>query len=217
MRAAWPQARWLSSFDPDATRRCAAGQSWTWDGVRFEVLHPTPDLVRPNGSGLLPSNAMSCVLRVDNGRRSAWLSGDLDAERETRLALAQPGLRADLLLAPHHGSASSSSPVLLNTLRSSVVLIQSGYRNRFHHPAPVVLQRYRERGLHWVNTPQCGAATWRSDEPQAVRCERAQARRYWHHTGAEPGLPEGAQGDVLPEGGDPGDPKEATSADPTHE
>ena len=82
-------------------------------------------------------------------RRAAWLSGDLDAERETRLALAQPGLRADLLLAPHHGSASSSSPVLLNTLRPSVVLVQSGYRNRFGHPASLVLDRYRERHMHW--------------------------------------------------------------------
>jgi competence protein ComEC len=79
--------------------------------------------------------------------------------------------------------------VLLNTLRPSLVLIQSGYRNRFHHPAPVVLERYRARGLRWVNTPQCGAATWRSDAPDAVRCERVQGRRYWHHGGASVGEP----------------------------
>ncbi len=192
VRAAWPQARWLSSFDTDPGRRCLAGLVWDWDGVRFEMLHPAADLIRADGSGRLPSNAMSCVLRVDNGRRSAWLSGDLDAERETRLALAQPGLRADLLLAPHHGSASSSSPVLLNTLRPSVVLIQSGYRNRFGHPAPVVLQRYRERGMQWFESPLCGAATWRSAVPAEVRCERAQNRRYWHHAGADPASGEAA-------------------------
>jgi len=87
------------------------------------------------------------VLRVSNPRQSAWLSGDLDAERETRLAVANPTLRASVLLAPHHGSLTSSSPVLLNTLRPSLVLIQSGYRNRFHPPSPAVLERYRERGL----------------------------------------------------------------------
>jgi competence protein ComEC len=141
---------------------------------------------------------MSCVLRVDNGRRSAWLSGDLDAERETRLTLARPDLRADVLLAPHHGSGSSSSPVLLNTLRPSWVLIQSGYRNRFHHPAPLVLERYRERGLRWANTPQCGAATWRSEAPGLVHCERASDRRYWHHTGADAGDAGAAQVDVGP-------------------
>ena len=202
VRSAWPQARWLSSYAADPAERCAAGQSWEWEGVRFEVLHPAPDLIRPDGSGALSTNAMSCVLRIDNGRRSAWLSGDLDAERETRLALAQPALRADLLVAPHHGSASSSSPVLLNTLRPSVVLIQSGYRNRFHHPASQVLDRYRERGLSWVNTPQCGAATWRSDHPAEVRCERVQNRRYWHQDGADRGAaavdrPDASEGGVA--------------------
>jgi competence protein ComEC len=128
---------------------------------------------------------MSCVLRVDNGRRAAWLSGDLDAERETRLAMAQPALRADLLVAPHHGSATSSSPVLLNTLRPSVALIQSGYRNRFGHPAPLVLDRYRERRMRWQASPQCGAATWRSQAPEMVDCQRDKARRYWHHPGAQ--------------------------------
>ncbi|MBA4262648.1 MAG: DNA internalization-related competence protein ComEC/Rec2 [Comamonadaceae bacterium] len=182
VQAAWPQARWLSSFDPDPQRRCLAGQRWVWDGVLFEVLHPTPELIRPDGSGLLPGNAMSCVLRVSNPRQSAWLSGDLDAERETRLALANPALRASVLLAPHHGSSTSSSPVLLNTLRPSWVLIQSGHRNSFQHPAPVVLERYRERGMRWVNTPTCGAASWRSAAPDAVHCQRAAYRR-WHYTG----------------------------------
>jgi competence protein ComEC len=206
VRAAWPRARWLSSFDADPARRCVAGQRWTWDGVHFEMLHPTPEHYAPDGSARLPSNAMSCVLRVDNGQQSAWLSGDLDAERETRLALARPDLRADLLLAPHHGSATSSSPVLLNTLRPSVVLIQSGYRNRFGHPAPVVLQRYRERGLLWVNSPQCGASRWRSEAPGAVHCERAQHRRYWHHIGADAGAPEPSAPDTeAPEAPAPAD------------
>jgi competence protein ComEC len=88
-----------------------------------------------------------------------------------------------VLLAPHHGSATSSSPVLLNTLRPRRVLVQSGYRNRFGHPAPVVLERYRERGIPWVNSPDCGAATWRSDQPEALVCQREVDRRYWHHPG----------------------------------
>lgn len=179
VRAAWPGARWLSSFD--AGERCVAGQRWEWDGVAFEVLHPAPGLYGPDGQGLRPTNAMSCVVRVSNARESAWLSGDLDAEGETRLAMALPELRATLMLAPHHGSASSSSPVLLNTLRPRLVLVQSGYRNRFGHPAPVVLDRYRARGLSWVESPQCGAATWRSEAPNAVHCHRDAAPRYWHH------------------------------------
>jgi competence protein ComEC len=181
VQAAWPQARWLSSYDTDPQRRCLAGQRWEWDGVRFEMLHPTPDLIRPDGSGALPTNAMSCVLHVVGAQHSAWLGGDIDAEQETRLALARPDLRATVLLAPHHGSNTSSSPVLLNTLRPRWVLVQAGYRNAYKHPAPAVLDRYRQRGLRWVTSADCGAATWRSAEPDAVQCQREAQRRYWHH------------------------------------
>lgn len=183
VRAAQPQARWLTSYDSDPARRCVAGQRWRWDGVDFEVLHPQPDDYDETGHGRLSSNAMSCVLLVSNGAQSAWLGGDIDAAHEVRLALARPEQRATVMLAPHHGSQTSSSPVLLNTLRPSLVMVQSGYRNRFNHPAPVVLERYAQRGIPWVNSPDCGAATWRSAEPDRVVCQREVGRRYWHHFG----------------------------------
>lgn len=178
--AAWPQARWRSSYDEDPARRCVAGQRWQWDGVSFEVLHPS---AQDHEQARLSTNAMSCVLRVSAGGRAAWLSGDLDADREVRLALARPELRADLLLAPHHGSRTSSHPALLNVLQPSLAIVQSGHLNRFGHPAPVVLQRYQERGVRWVNTPDCGAARWRSDRPEAIDCDRVRLRRYWNAPG----------------------------------
>jgi competence protein ComEC len=180
VQAAQPTARWLSSFDADPVRRCVAGQRWHWDGVDFEMLHPQPAHYGEDGAARLSSNAMSCVLRISNGRQSAWLGGDIDAAQEVRLALARPELRATVMLAPHHGSQTSSSPVLLNTLMPRWVIVQSGYRNRFGHPAPVVLERYRQRGIDWVNSPDCGAATWRSEEPGSVSCLRQVTRRYWH-------------------------------------
>ncbi len=181
VQAAQPGARWLSSYDADPARRCVAGQRWQWDGVDFEVLHPQTGLYDENGKGRLSSNAMSCVLRVSNSTHSAWLGGDIDAAQEVRLALAHPELRATLMLAPHHGSQTSSSPVLLNTLQPAWVIVQSGYRNRFNHPAPVVLERYAQRHIPWVNSPECGAATWRSAEPDQMVCQRELDRRYWHH------------------------------------
>jgi len=177
---AFAQARWLSSYDPDVQRRCVAGQHWEWDGVRFEVVHPLPQDYGPDGQGRLSSNAMSCVLLVGHERRRVWLGGDIDADRETRWALANPDVRVDVILAPHHGSASSSSPVLLNTLQPRWVLVQAGYRNRFAHPAAVVTARYAERGIDWVVSPQCGAATWRSVHPERVECHRWHHLRYWH-------------------------------------
>ena len=184
--ASQPGAAFLSSFDPapgslaarrpglpGLGRRCAAGQRWNWDGVDFELLHPAAD---SQGS----DNARSCVLKVGNGRQSVLLAGDIGAQEELRLALSHPRMKTDLLLAPHHGSASSSSPAWLNTLMPRWVVIQSGHHNRFGHPAPVVLQRYAQRGARWRTSPACGAAHWSSQMPDAVACERENGRRYWH-------------------------------------
>jgi competence protein ComEC len=197
LRAAFPAAVWRSSFDADPALRCRAGERWQWDGVDFELLHPDEAAYAAPG---LSSNAMSCVLRVAAPGGSAWLAGDIPAEQEVRLALARPQERATLLLAPHHGSASSSSPVLLNTLQPRWVIVQSGYRNRFGHPAGVVVARYAERGIAWVDSPRCGAATWRSAAPHALHCEREWARRYWHHLDRPATTAAGPELAILPSG-----------------
>lgn len=91
-------------------------------------------------------------------------------------------LQADLLLVPHHGSKTSSSQAFLAAVQPRTALVQAGYRNRFGHPAPEVLQRYRALGIQVIESPRCGAATWSSAAPAAVTCERDTARRYWQHT-----------------------------------
>jgi competence protein ComEC len=178
---AHPGARWLASFEPQVpgvrAQRCEAGQRWVWDGVPFEVLHPRAE---DYGMGL-GSNALSCVLKVGEGDRVVLLTGDITVAEETRIALGDPGLRSRVLVAAHHGSHTSSGPVWLNTVQPAVVLVQAGYRNRYGHPAPVVLARYRERGIPWYDSPRCGAATWDSRQPDRVRCERLEHPRYWHH------------------------------------
>jgi competence protein ComEC len=184
-----PQAALLSSLEDGhellslrpSPQRCAAGQAWRWDGVDFEILHPqAADYEVPN-----KSNAMSCVLRISNGRQTALLVGDIEAAQEAQLVLAHASaaaaLQADLLLMPHHGSKTSSTEAFLDAVKPRIALGQSGYRNRFNHPAPEVAQRYAQRNIQIVTSPRCGAATWRSAEPQAVACQRAQGRRYWHH------------------------------------
>jgi competence protein ComEC len=179
-----PQAELLSSIEdshelqaPRAATRCMAGQRWTWDGVTFEFLHPQ---AADYDSGAR-SNAMSCVLRIGNGRRTALLAGDIEAAQEARLVASGDSLRADVLLMPHHGSKTSSTPAFLDAVQPGVVLVQAGYRNRFGHPAPGVLERYRERAIRVVESARCGAATWTSSSPDAVACQRDVARRYWHH------------------------------------
>jgi len=156
--------------------RCEAGQNWSWDGVRFDVLHP----LAAHFDAALKSNDLSCVLRITpaSGRR-ALLTGDLEAEQERQLVKREPDLRADVLLVPHHGSKTSSSAELLAAVRPAVGLVQAGYRSRFGHPAPPVLTRYQAAGIAVVASPACGAWRWHSDGTVAS-CERDLRRRYWH-------------------------------------
>ena len=153
---------------------CAAGQSWQWDDVRFEVLHPLP------GATPGKSNALSCVLRIEAAGGSALLAGDIEAAQEQ--ALLQRGIRpVDVLLVPHHGSKTSSTPAFLETVKPRLALVQAGYRNRFGHPAHEVVARYSALLLPLVDSARCGALRWQSHAPQQWQCERDKARRYWHH------------------------------------
>jgi competence protein ComEC len=86
------------------------------------------------------------------------------------------------LLAPHHGSKTSSSQPFLQALQPGIALVQAGYRNRFGHPAPEVVARYRAQGTQLVESTRCGAATWRSQAPTQVHCERDERQRYWHRS-----------------------------------
>ncbi|RZL68237.1 MAG: DNA internalization-related competence protein ComEC/Rec2 [Variovorax sp.] len=180
-----PAAALLSSIEAThplqalrPVQRCHAGQRWQWDGVDFEVLHPS---AADYDSATKP-NAISCVLRIGNGRAAALLAGDIEKEQEAALvARATDRLAVDFLLAPHHGSKTSSSAAFLDAVKPRLALAQTGYRNRFGHPAEEVLQRYRIRDIRVIDSPHCGAMRWHSTTPGNALCQRAAARRYWHH------------------------------------
>ena len=181
-----PQAELLSSIEGGnmlqslrPAQRCVAGQHWEWDGVQFDILHPQAgDYETP-----AKSNAMSCVLRISNGERTALLAGDIEQPQEALLvaSVGEISVKADVLLVPHHGSKTSSSAAFLDAVGPKVGIVQSGYRNRFGHPAPFVLARLRERQIQVVDSPHCGAYTWQSWQPQNSACMRTQSLRYWHH------------------------------------
>jgi competence protein ComEC len=158
-------------------QRCQAGQVWMQDGVRFELLHPTPTLYEREPP--LPTNDLSCVLWVQGRQGSVLLTGDLSARFEAQLVRAYPQLRATVLLAPHHGSKTSSSLAFLQTVQPQWVFIQAGYRNRYQHPAPAVMARYEALGLQTKATASCGAIRWQSTDA-APSCYRAQVRHHWH-------------------------------------
>jgi len=183
----------LSSIEPGHAlralrtgRRCEAGQRWVWDGVEFTVLHP----VAADYLARHRPNALSCVLRIRSTATparpaaTALLTGDIELAQELRLVLQGAALDADLLLVPHHGSRTSSSAAFLDAVAPRVALVQSGYRNRFGHPAAIPMGRYHERQIPVFDSPQCGAMAWRSDAPAVVTCHRSEQPRYWHHRAA---------------------------------
>ncbi len=169
---------------PEGSQPCFAGQTWTWDDVRFDVIHPGREDLNPERK--LKPNAIACVLKITNADAAKPQSALLTADIETPQELALLGLRADslpstVLLVPHHGSKTSSSEIFLDAIRPRFAIVQAGYRNRFAHPRPEVMARYDERKIQTVQSSSCGAARWASDAPDRVTCQRQTDMRYWWH------------------------------------
>ncbi|MFO1270300.1 MAG: DNA internalization-related competence protein ComEC/Rec2 [Rubrivivax sp.] len=186
--AAAPVAALSSSLEPQhplrarpvSHQRCLAGQAWDWDGVHFEVLHPT----EADYATATKPNALSCVLRIAGRETSLLLTGDIEAPQEAALLARGAPVASDVLLVPHHGSRTSSTPAFLDAVAPRTAVVQAAYRSRFGHPAPDVVARYEERGIEVVRSDRCGAWTLPAAAPAV--CERIAARRYWHHDIAGP-------------------------------
>jgi competence protein ComEC len=168
------------SGDPQALkgfRSCVAGERWSWDGVHFQVLHPPPS------TRFSKANDRSCVVHVTNGHWSLLLPGDIEREAErSLLAQAGPQLKADILVAPHHGSATSSSHAFVQAVRPSWVIFSTGYRNRYGFPRSEIVSRWQAAGAVTLNSAQTGAVEFHvyGDQraPGIVR-ERDRRSRYW--------------------------------------
>jgi competence protein ComEC len=133
---------------------CHAGQAWTWDGVRFAMLHPDADAGR---DAVRRTNSLSCVLKISAGERSVLLTGDIEAREEAALVARDPtALRAEAVLVPHHGSRTSSTAAFLDAVGARLAIVAAGYRNRFGHPRPDVVARYTDRGVTVLRTDRGG-------------------------------------------------------------
>ena len=179
VRSSLPTAHPARLIAADRHLPCRAGDAWEWDGVRFRVLHPgaEADADRPR-----KTNNLSCVIRVDAAGHSVLLTSDIEASDEEALLARDPGaLASDLVLAPHHGSRTSSTPAFVAATHPAWVLFPVGYRNRFHHPNPEVWSRWSGAGARMARTDAEGALEVRVDaEGVQVEGARAVAPRYWY-------------------------------------
>jgi len=170
LHSSLPAAHPLNVLAP--ARRCLAGQAWTWDGVRFEFLHP-------QAGETYKRNDSSCVLRIEAGGRVVLLTGDIERGAEAALVARNANLRADVLVMPHHGSRTSSSAPFIAAVAPRWAVVTAGYRNRFGHPSAEVLERYRQAGAQLLRTDRDGAVGIRLEGEVFIDRQRALRGRYW--------------------------------------
>lgn len=178
------------------SRRCTAGDRWEWDAVSFEFVYPQlADYNEVDGkaAGRMQrdgrhgrtgpnrvNNDLSCVLRISSTHASVLLPGDIEKRSESRLLRSGGIARTDVLVAPHHGSRTSSTPGFVHAVSPVITVFSVGYRNSFGHPHPAISARYREAGSQTMRTDVAGAVLI-GFSPSGVDVQpwRELDRKYW--------------------------------------
>jgi competence protein ComEC len=155
---------------------CSSEISWNWDGVRFHVLHP-------GAEQSWKGNNASCVLLVHSPAGKALLTGDIEAMAEAELVKrVGDGAPLDLLIVPHHGSATSSTAAFVAWSLPRYAVVSAGYLNRYGFPRPEIRLRYQSVGTELLSTFESGAVTFEFDRPgipvHPVKMRQAE-KRLW--------------------------------------
>lgn len=167
---------------PPKALKCFAGQHWRWDNVDFEVLYPS---LQSYDDTSLSDNNRSCVLKVTSQFGSVLLTGDIEALAEaTLLETMADKLNSDVLIAPHHGSKTSSSLAFVQAVGAQHIIFTVGYLNRFKHPNTLILNNYKESHAHLYRSDKDGALTIQLSENSgiSVRAWRKSLPKYWQDT-----------------------------------
>ncbi|MCH9646381.1 MAG: DNA internalization-related competence protein ComEC/Rec2 [Proteobacteria bacterium] len=155
---------------------CQTQSSWNWDGVDFQMLN-----IRQNFSG----NNASCVLKISTQKHAIILTGDIERKAEQHLIdIWGSQLKSDILISPHHGSKTSSSDQFLTAVKPQHVIVSSGYKNRFNHPAKLVAMRYKNHKIQMLNTSctgQIDILMTDQDKIHLSRYRQSQQRYYQRH------------------------------------
>ncbi|MFN7096965.1 MAG: ComEC/Rec2 family competence protein, partial [Gammaproteobacteria bacterium] len=166
----------IDKFKQYQVQSCHAGQRWWWDGVEFDMLYPFPQQKQTD-------NNSSCVLQIHAGNQSVLLPGDIEKPAEYALASQYAAqLKSTLLLAPHHGSNSSSTGRFLAAVQPQYVIFATGYLNRYRFPSKQVVARYQQHNSQCVNSAFEGAITviLQPLKPIEIHRYRAEFHHFWN-------------------------------------
>ena len=170
--------RGIDRLGAESRAACEAGQRWEWDETVFSVLHP-------DDAPYKTTNNQSCVLKIEGRGGSVLIAGDIEKEIENKLlAKNREELAADILIAPHHGSKTSSTPDFIEAVSPRSVIFAAGYRNRYQFPAAAVVRRYQAHGARMHISGHGGAIRVLVDPHSGISAAeryRENHGKYWHH------------------------------------
>ncbi|MFV1922442.1 MAG: DNA internalization-related competence protein ComEC/Rec2 [Methylotenera sp.] len=167
--------------EPPKQSTCFAGQKWLWDGVLFEVLYPSIQSYQHDN---IKDNNRSCVIKVTSRNGTILLTGDIEEEAETLLLQTQRyKIKSDVMIAPHHGSKTSSTELFIQSVGAKHIIFTVGYLNRFRHPRPSVMGRYLQNGAQLYRSDYHGAVLidFIKNQPIQPRSWRLDQAKYWHN------------------------------------
>ena len=155
---------------------CVKGMEWVWDQVQFRVIHPDIN------TRYKKINNTSCVIHISSPYGSILLTGDIEAYAEKQLihhALALP-IQSQVLVVPHHGSKTSSTPDFIAAVNPDYAVVSAGYKNRFKHPHPQISKRYERQGINLKRTDQDGLIDFTfTSQGIKLSTEKAKQTKYW--------------------------------------
>ena len=123
------------------------------------------------------------MLKIEAKQGAVLLSSDIEASAENWLLETYGNnLKAKVLIAPHHGSKTSSTLDFIKAVQPDYVIISAGYRNQFGHPHPDVLKRYEQINAKWLNTADKGAISLSTkDGSWLIQAMRDTKSKYWNN------------------------------------
>jgi len=180
LRDAFPQATLIADFSisgmtTSAQVPQACEGELHWRGVQLSFIAHALDASSND-------NNRSCVMKLSDGQSSVLLAGDIEASREQALIAANADIKADILLVPHHGSRTSSTPAFIDYVDPQLAIFTAGFSNQYGFPKADVLARYQQHGCQLLQTGHVGqiSINFTADDYK-IATYRQQMAPFWYN------------------------------------
>ncbi|TMP57212.1 DNA internalization-related competence protein ComEC/Rec2 [Pseudoalteromonas citrea] len=163
----------LAEFHKGNTHSHCELKSLQLNTVFVETLWPIFDLGSKNNN--------SCVVKISDGKFSLLLPGDIERKAEFKLIEQYPlgRLNSTILLAPHHGSKTSSSDEFIRAVNPEIAIYSRSYHSQWKLPHSEVVDRYRESDVVQLDTAINGHINIKVFDDELVLSKARTAKEFW--------------------------------------